>query len=166
MEPEQIVELLNELFFAFDDICRKNNLEKIKTLGDGYMAVGGLPLKNSTNPVDAVRAGLEMQNWIKNWNLGKAAQNRIWEIRIGINSGAVIAGVIGKHKFAYDIWGDAVNLASRMESSGKVGMVNISENTFNYIKDVFECDHQGKVEAKNKGKVDMYQVIKERDKSH
>jgi class 3 adenylate cyclase len=163
MRPEQIVEVLNELFLAFDDICRKHRLEKIKTLGDGYMAVGGLPVKNSTNPADAVRAGLEMQKWLQNWNTKMGAQDRKWEIRVGINSGPVIAGVIGKHKFAYDIWGDAVNIASRMESSGRVGMVNISENTFQYIKDDFECGHLGKVDVKNKGKLDIYHVIREKE---
>jgi class 3 adenylate cyclase len=164
--PNQIIEILNQMFYAFDEICRRNNLEKIKTLGDGYMAVGGLPKKNQTNPKDAVRSGLEMQKWVRDWNETHNSyntKNKIWEIRVGINTGEVIAGVIGKHKFAYDIWGDAVNLASRMESSGEVGKVSISSNTYNYIKDTFECVYQGKVAVKNKGKVDIYQVVAEKN---
>lgn len=162
LEPEDVIKSLNECFLAFDDICRKHGLEKIKTLGDGYMAVGGLPVPNETNPIDAVRAGLEMQRWIAERNeLLRVGQEERWEIRIGINSGPVVAGIIGKHKFVYDIWGDAVNLASRMESHGQVGKVNISQNTYERIKDHFVCEYQGKVMAKNKGVVDLYCVKEE-----
>jgi class 3 adenylate cyclase len=163
LEPESVIKSLNECFLAFDDICGKYGLEKIKTLGDGYMAVGGVPVPNSTNPMDVVKAGLEMQRWInaRNDRL-QVGQEERWEIRIGINSGPVVAGIIGKHKFVYDIWGDTVNLASRMESHGEVGKVNISQDTYQYIKDHFECSYQGKVKAKNKGDVDLYFVLGEK----
>lgn len=160
LEPEEVIKSLNECFLAFDDICRKYRLEKIKTLGDGYMAVGGLPVANTTNPVDAVYAALEMQQWIRNRNKQNQEDTlNAWDIRIGINSGPVVAGIIGKHKFVYDIWGDTVNMASRMESSGAVGQVNISQSTYEYVNEIFVCNYQGKVKAKNKGEVDMYQVI-------
>ncbi|MBL7849485.1 MAG: hypothetical protein JNN04_01195 [Cyclobacteriaceae bacterium] len=162
LQPEEVIKSLNECFLAFDDICRKHGLEKIKTLGDGYMAVGGVPVPNSTNPVDAVRAGLEMQKWVSRRNEQlRVGQEERWEIRIGINSGPVVAGIIGKHKFVYDIWGDAVNLASRMESHGEVGKVNISQNTYEHIKDYFVCEHRGRVMAKNKGAVELYCVVEE-----
>lgn len=161
LTPEELVSSLNECFLAFDDICRKYNLEKIKTMGDGYMAVGGVPVANRTNPVDVVMAGLEMQAWIRERNQqANISQEKAWEIRIGINTGPLVAGVIGKHKFVYDIWGDTVNLASRMESSGEVGQVNISNYTYEHVKDKFECDYKGKVPAKNKGDVDLFQVIR------
>lgn len=160
LEPEEVIKSLNDCFLAFDDICRKYGLEKIKTLGDGYMAVGGLPVANTTNPRDAVMAGLEMQQWIGKRNAdGDADPDGRWEIRIGINTGPVVAGIIGKHKFVYDIWGDTVNMASRMESAGKVGRVNISNNTYVHVKNYFVCNYQGKVQAKNKGEVDLYQVL-------
>ncbi len=164
LEPEEVIKSLNECFLAFDDICRKYGLEKIKTLGDGYMAVGGVPVPNTSNPSDVVQAGLEMQRWISRRNeLLQAGQDERWEIRIGINSGPVVAGIIGKHKFVYDIWGDTVNLASRMESHGEVGKVNISLSTYQYVKDHFECAYQGKVKAKNKGDVDLYFVLGEKN---
>lgn len=160
LEPDEVIKSLNECFLAFDDICRKYGLEKIKTLGDGYMAVGGLPVPNKTNPVDAVRAGLAMQQWIAKRNKENGQDlERAWEIRIGINSGPVVAGIIGKHKFVYDIWGDTVNMASRMESAGTVGKVNISHNTYGQVKDFFICNYQGKVTAKNKGEVDLYHAL-------
>ena len=165
LTPEQVIEELNYCFIAFDEILARNNMEKIKTIGDAYMAVGGVPIANDTNPTDAVRAGLEIQEFAKEWARQKEAKGvPPWEIRLGIHTGSLIAGVVGKSKFAYDIWGDTVNLASRMETGGEVGKVNISGTTYQYVKEEFSCVYRGKVEAKNKGDVDMYFV--EKPKSH
>lgn len=159
LTPEQIVDKLNFFFQKFDEIAEKYNLEKIKTLGDGYMCAGGIPIENNTNPVDAVRAGLEMQTFTKAWNKEQAQKGSpTFGLRVGINTGPIVAGVIGKNKFAYDVWGDTVNLASRMESSGEVDKVNISGITHTWVKHHFECTYRGKIEAKNKGEVDMYFV--------
>ncbi len=159
MSPEDLISELNRCFEAFDDICARYNLEKIKTIGDAYMAVAGVPKTNPKHAVDTVRAGLEMQAFMQQWKKEKVVQGKpYWELRIGIHSGSVIAGVIGKHKFVYDIWGDAVNIASRMESSGEAWEVNISEQTYDLIKDQFECVARGKVPIKHKGPVDMYFV--------
>ncbi len=159
MTPHEVIEQLNTCFLALDEICEKHNLEKIKTIGDSYMCAGGVPVANSTNPIDAVEAALEMQQWMAKWKADKEAQGLpAWEIRLGIHSGELIAGVVGKNKFAYDIWGDTVNLASRMESSGEVGKVNISGTTYELVKHKFQCTHRGAVKAKNKGDVDMYFV--------
>jgi class 3 adenylate cyclase len=163
MTPEELIKELNRCFEAFDDICAAYNLEKIKTIGDAYMAVAGVPQTNTKHAVSTVGAALEMQAFMQRWKKEKIAQGKpYWELRIGIHSGSVIAGVIGKHKFVYDIWGDAVNIASRMESSGEAWQVNISEGTYGLVKDHFECEHRGKIPIKHKGPVDMYFVKKKR----
>jgi adenylate cyclase len=159
MEPKEVIQELDYCFAAFDEIIEKYNLERIKTIGDAYMCAGGIPIPNETNPFDAVRAGLEIQAFMEKFKADKTAHGKdTWEVRLGIHTGALVAGVVGKKKFAYDIWGDAVNLASRMESSGEVGKVNISGVTFEMVKDVFDCTYRGKIPAKNKGDVDMYFV--------
>jgi class 3 adenylate cyclase len=123
------------------------------------MCVGGLPLRNNSNPFNAVMAGLEIQYYMNQLNDNKVIQNlAVWELRLGIHTGPVVAGVVGRSKFAYDIWGDTVNVASRMEQTGHTGMVNISGTTYEFIKDYFDCDYRGKIEAKNIGKIDMYFV--------
>jgi adenylate cyclase len=162
MTPADLVEELNTFFNAFDNIIDKHNLEKIKTIGDAYMCAGGIPNPNTTHPFDAIRAGLDMQEFMESFNQQRLRDGKTpWNLRIGIHTGPVVAGVVGKKKYAYDIWGSAVNLASRMESNGEAGKVNISAITFNLVKDKFECYYRGKIMAKNVGEVDMYFVGKE-----
>jgi len=159
LTPSELVEELNSCFLEFDRIIDKYGLEKIKTIGDAYMCAGGIPVANDTNPVDIVHAGLEIKGYMENLKKERESIGQdYWELRIGIHTGPVIAGVVGKNKFAYDIWGDAVNTASRMESSGIPGKVNISGKTFELIRDRFNCTHRGKIQAKNKGEIDMYIV--------
>lgn len=157
MTVEELVKELDACFFYFDEVVQKYNLEKIKTIGDSYMCAGGLPEKNNTHVIDACLAALEIQNTM---NQAKELKSMLelpyWELRIGMHVGSVIAGVVGKHKFAYDIWGDTVNTASRMESSGEPGKINISGDMYQYIKSFFHCEYRGKIQAKNKGGVDMY----------
>ncbi len=159
LEPKDLVNILDSYFAKFDEIISKHYLEKIKTIGDAYMCAGGLPLSNKSNPFDTLLAGLEIQQYMNSLNDSKVLNNlSVWELRIGIHTGPVVAGVVGRKRVAYDIWGDTVNVASRMEQAGHVGMVNISGTTYEYVKDYFECDYRGKIEAKNIGKVDMYFV--------
>ena len=159
LSPQDLVAELNDYFVAFDEIVDKYNLEKIKTIGDAYMCAGGIPTTNDTHPVDAVKAGLEMQAFMTTRNADRKRKGlEIWELRIGIHSGPVVAGVVGKRKYAYDIWGDTVNIASRMESNGEPGRVNISAATYTHVKDTYACVYRGKILAKNIGEVDMYFV--------
>ena len=123
------------------------------------MCVGGLPVPNSTHASDVVTAALKIRQYIDQQIQKRTAEGKDpFEIRIGIHTGPVVAGIVGKSKFAYDIWGDTVNLASRMESSGEPGRLNISGTTYEKVKDRFRCKHRGKIKAKNKGEVDMYFV--------
>ncbi len=157
LAPDELIDELNECFLAFDEICDKNGLEKIKTIGDAFMCAGGLPIPNDTHPVDAVRAALEMEAWLRQRN--KVNPKAIFrEMRIGIHTGPVVAGVIGKNKFAYDIWGDAVNLAARLEELGENGRINISGSTAEAVKHLYKITYRGKKEVYNKGLVDMYFV--------
>jgi len=159
LTPVELIGELNKFFIRFDDIIGKYNLEKIKTIGDAYMCAGGLPHRDSENPKKVVLAALEIQKFVNECNKEKLESNEpIWEIRIGIHTGDIIAGVVGKKKFAYDIWGDTVNTASRMESSGESGKINISGYTYKYVRDYFDCTYRGKVKAKNKEDIDMYFV--------
>ncbi len=155
MNPEVLIDELDKFFFHFDSVVEKYNIEKIKTIGDAYMAAGGIPEKNSTNPVEVVLAALEMQSYMQQLKQTKA---EIWDLRIGIHTGPVIAGVVGHKKVSYDLWGDTVNTASRMESSGMPGKVNISGVTYGMVKDYFICEYRGKLPVKYKGNIDMYFV--------
>lgn len=157
MSPEELLKTLDASFTQFDKVIEKNKLEKLKTIGDSYMCAGGLPIKNKTHPIDACLAGLELKRMMTQIKeLQDSLGLDFWELRIGIHCGPVIAGVIGEKKFAYDIWGDAVNTASRLESSGATGEINISKSVFNQVKNFFICEYRGKIPAKNKGDVDMY----------
>ena len=159
MTAEEIIRELDYCFMEFDKIIDRHNLEKIKTIGDSYMCAGGIPVANDTNPFDVVYAALEIRNFMDKTRKAREAEGEAyWQLRIGVNTGPVVAGVVGKNKFAYDIWGDTVNTASRMESSGEAGRVNISGATYEIVKDKFDCIHRGKVKAKNKGEIDMYFV--------
>ena len=159
VSPTELIQTLNEFYSAFDDIIERHDLEKIKTIGDSYMCAGGLPTENTKNAIDAVAAACEIQEWVAKWNEGPIDKGLgRWDVRIGIHTGRLIAGVIGKKKFAYDVWGDAVNVAARIESGGETGKVNISKATYELIKDKYCCKYRGKVEAKGKGEVDMYFV--------
>jgi len=161
MDPATIVHDLNECFSAFDRIVERYGIEKIKTIGDAYMAAGGLPTPNSTHATDVIKAAFEIRNFIAEGKARKiAAGLPYFEIRIGIHSGPVVAGIVGVKKFSYDIWGDTVNTASRMESSGEAGQVNISEATYELVKDEpgLSFTPRGKVPAKGKGEMEMFFV--------
>jgi len=159
MTPEEIVKEINYCYSEFDKILKKYGVEKIKTIGDGYMAAGGLPVKNQTNHFDTINAALEIRDFLEKEKEKRIKENKIFfEARIGVHTGPVIAGVVGLDKFAYDIWGDTVNTASRLETSGETGKVNVSGSTYELIKDSYPCIYRGKIQAKNKGEVDMYFV--------
>ena len=162
LEPQELVSELDTCFTAFDEICKKHELEKIKTIGDAYMAVSGLPNKHADHATNALLAAKEMLEWTANMPplaIAHSGDDQAkFQVRVGLHSGPVVAGVVGSSKFQYDVWGDTVNLASRMESSGEVGKLNISESTYNLIKDQFPCTHRGEVEAKGKGMVKMFFV--------
>ena len=154
LAAEELVDLLHDYFTAFDQIVARYRLEKMKTIGDSYMCISGLPLRNPAHPVDMVMAAFEMLHAVETRQRpGRAAQ---WKVRIGIHTGPVIAGVVGINKFAFDIWGDTVNYSSRMESSGEANRINLSERTYSRVKDFFACEYRGKVITKEKRELDMY----------
>ena len=162
MSPDELVEELDACFIAFDGIIARHNLEKIKTIGDSYMCAGGIPAEDDLHVLKIVKAGLEIQQYIANNNERRQEKGlEPWHLRIGIHVGPVVAGVVGKMKYAYDIWGSTVNIASRMESNGEPGKVNISSATYEMIKDYYECSYRGKISAKNIGEIDMYFIERE-----
>lgn len=159
MSPSDLVTELDIYFSKFDEIIIKNNLEKIKTIGDAYMCAGGVPVRNNTNPIDACLAALQIQEAMQIMREEAQQSGRnIWDLRLGINTGEVTAGVIGSEKLAYDIWGSTVNQAQRMEMLGEPGKVTISGQTFQYIEPYFLCTFKGKVKSKSKGLIDMYTI--------
>lgn len=159
LTPEELVAELDACFRLFDKIVEQFGLEKIKTIGDAYMCAGGLPKQNNTHPEDTVNAALAMQSGLSQLMHERKLQGRpVFEMRIGIHSGPVVAGVVGSHKFAYDIWGDAVNTAARLEQGGEAGRINISHATYLLVKSKFQCYYRGNLAAKNKGEIAMYFV--------
>ncbi|MEZ4805020.1 MAG: adenylate/guanylate cyclase domain-containing protein [Bacteroidia bacterium] len=161
LTPTELVQEIHECFKSFDEIIKKYNIEKIKTIGDSYMCVGGLPVANTSNPIDVVSAAIEIQEFMKAHLAARTLDGRLgFETRIGIHTGPVVAGIVGITKFAYDIWGDTVNTASRLENSGQAGKVNISGATYELIKHKFKCEYRGKIEVKNKDAIDMYFIDK------
>ena len=166
LSPEDLVEELDKCFKAFDFILSQyDDIEKIKTIGDAYMCASGLTGRRGM-PYNIIRAALEMQQFLNEQKQEKMRLGKpYFEARIGIHTGSVVAGVVGVNKFAYDIWGDTVNIAARMEANGEEGRVNISNTTYGLVKYQFDCEYRGKVQAKNKGLVDMYFVQKEKEKN-
>ena len=158
LTPEKLVKSVDHYFSAFDKIIEKYHLEKIKTIGDAYMCTGGLIRKGPLEPVKVIRAAFEIVDFVQ--EVRKSAKDDIthFSIRIGINTGPVVGGVVGTKKFAYDIWGDTVNVAARMETNSEAGRINISENTYQLVKDEFNCDYRGEIDVKNKGMMKMYFV--------
>jgi len=155
MPADRIVAELNEIFAEFDAITDRYGVEKIKTIGDAYMAAAGLPLSCHDHAQRCVRAGLAMLEFLRCRNGFSAFK---WSLRVGVHSGPVVAGVVGARKYAFDVWGDTVNVASRVESAGRPDSVNVSAYTYDLIRDEFECEYRGKIEAKGKGIFDMYFV--------
>ncbi|MCT4624171.1 MAG: hypothetical protein N4A46_11155, partial [Schleiferiaceae bacterium] len=161
LSPKQLVDDLHDCFSAFDKICEKHGIEKIKTIGDAYMAAAGIPTAKESHVEDVIEAALEIRDYIEQMKKKKAEAGELYfEIRIGVHTGPVVAGIVGIKKFQYDIWGDTVNTASRMESSGSPGKVNISDPAYQLIKDDarFTFEERGKVMAKGKGELTMWFV--------
>jgi adenylate cyclase len=157
MEPASVIDQLDQHFTRFDDIMAKHRLEKLKTIGDAYLAVGGVPEHNRSHPIDAALCALQILDHLIKLNRQREKLHLpAWLARIGINTGPVIAGVVGKHKFTYDIWGNTVNVAERVEAAGAPGRITISEATWQHIKGRFETEPRGAVEVKHKGLVNMY----------
>ena len=156
LAADELVELLHRYFTIFDRIVDRYRVEKLKTIGDCYMAVGGVPEARESHAVDAVLACMELQHAVQ--ELRTDGEGPGWQLRIGLHSGPVIAGVVGIRKFAFDIWGSTVNLASRMESSGEPGHINISEATLINVKDFFDVEPRGAIMTKDKREIPMYFV--------
>jgi class 3 adenylate cyclase/tetratricopeptide (TPR) repeat protein len=160
LPPEKLVESVDFYFSKFDQIIEKYGLEKIKTVGDSYMCAGGLPFPSADHAHKMILAAFDIAEFVHQSKMNKADDETRFDIRIGINTGPIVAGVVGTKKFAYDIWGDTVNIASRMESNSVPGKINISENTYELIKDLFDCEYRGEIEVKNRGMMKMYFVNK------
>lgn len=157
MEPASVIDQLDQHFTKFDDIMARHRLEKLKTIGDAYLAVGGVPEPNRSHAIDAALCALEILEHTAKLNRQREKLHLpAWQVRIGINTGPVIAGVVGKHKFTYDIWGNTVNIAERVETAGVPGRISIAESTCQHIKSRFETEARGAVEVKHKGLVDMH----------
>jgi predicted ATPase/class 3 adenylate cyclase/tRNA A-37 threonylcarbamoyl transferase component Bud32 len=157
LSPEELVSIIDSCFKKFDEIISRHNIEKIKTIGDAYLCVSGLPDTKDHDAVNVINAAMEIIDVIKNLKY-EDEEKGFFDIRIGIHTGPLVAGVVGNKKFAYDIWGDTVNTAARMEQSSEANRINISQNTYELVKDKFQCKFRGKQPAKNKGLIEMYFV--------
>lgn len=159
LSPADLVEDLDECFKGFDEIVQKAGVEKIKTIGDAYMCASGLPEEDEKHAEKLVQVAIDMQKFLDRWNIRRQALGKPkFEARIGIHTGPIVAGVVGSKKFAYDIWGDTVNVAARMESAGEANRVNVSSSTYVHIKDKYVCRYRGRIPAKNIGEIEMYFV--------
>jgi class 3 adenylate cyclase len=158
MNSSELMDELDEILFEFDAIISKYKIEKIKTIGDTLMCAGGIPVKNITNPVDVVMAAMEMVNFLGQYEKNKRGKERIWELKIGIHTGPVTATVTGKKKVSYDIKGDTVNTASRIEAVSDYGSILISVMTYELVKEFFACEYFGKLPVKYKGDLQMFRV--------
>ena len=158
MNTQSIMDELDLILFEFDRVLKKYKIEKIKTIGDSYMAAGGIPVKNMTNPIQVVMAALEMEFFLNDLPAKMGRKDKIWELKLGIHTGPVVATVSGKSKISYDIKGDTVNIASRMEAHGKDGVVLVSVMTYELVKELFDCEYYGKMPVKYKGDLEMYRV--------
>ncbi|MFN8242117.1 MAG: adenylate/guanylate cyclase domain-containing protein [Bacteroidales bacterium] len=159
MESSAIMDELDDILIHFDEIVSKYKIEKIHTIGDTYMCAGGIPVKNITNPIDVVMAAMEMKNFLENYELGKRGkEERIWDLKVGIHTGPVTATITGKKKINYDIKGDTVNTASRIEAVSEKGSILISVMTYELVKEFFDCEYFGKLPVKYKGDLQMYEV--------
>jgi len=165
LPPERLIKTIDYYFSQFDKIMEKYDIEKIKTIGDSYMAASGLPFPNKDHAYKILMAAFEITQFVKETKENSLFDDANFEVRVGLNSGPVVAGVVGTKKFAYDIWGDTVNIAARMESHSEVGKINISENTYDLIKDKCKCEYRGEIEVKNGRILKMYYVtgIKEKE---
>jgi adenylate cyclase len=159
LDSSAIMDELDEILFEYDSIVDRYKIEKIKTIGDTYMCAGGIPVKNITNPIDVVMAAMEMRNFLEKYEAGKPGRNsRIWDLKIGIHTGPVTASISGKKKVNYDIKGDTVHTASRVEAMSENGMILISVMTYELVKEFFDCEYFGKLPVKYKGDLQMYRV--------
>lgn len=157
IEPGALIGTLDAHFTAFDEIAERNRLETLKTIGDSYMCVGGAPNINRTHAFDGCLAALHMRLHVARTNRSREmALLPPWEVRIGVHTGPVIAGVVGKRKFSYDVWGDTVNIAARLETASEPGRINISDGTYHRVSHLFDCEPRGTIEVKNRGAVEMY----------
>lgn len=166
LTPERLIKTIDYYFSKFDKIMEKYDIEKIKTIGDSYMAASGLPFPNPDHASRILMAAFEMIQFVKETKENSLYDDADFDVRIGLNSGPVVAGVVGTKKFAYDIWGDTVNIAARMESHSDIGRINISENTYELIKGKFDCEYRGEVEVKNGRILKMYYVHHAREKEN
>ena len=159
MNSSSVMDELDEIIVEFEAIVARYKIEKIKTIGDTYMCAGGIPVKNITNPIDVVMAAIEMRNFLGNYEIKKRGIiKRIWDLKIGIHSGPVTAAISGRRKINYDIKGDTVNIASRIEAVSDSGMILISVMTYELVKEFFDCEYFGKLPVKYKDDLQMYMV--------